>query len=361
MVSLWFSVQSAWLRQKGGDGYSVVNDSESSQEHCPMSDIPVIDVSPFVAGQVDASASAAIGLACRDNGFFYIRGHGIDHALQARLDEVSRAFFEQDLKTKRRIRMELGGRAWRGYFSVGDELTSGKPDQKEGIYFAAELAEDHPKVQTGIPLHGRNLFPNLPEFKTTVLQYMRAMTDLAQVVMRGIALSLDLEANYFHSRFTDDPTILFRIFHYPPLASAANKTFWSVGEHTDYGLLTILRQDTIGGLQVKSRDTWIDAPPIADTFVCNIGDMLDRMTGGHYRSTPHRVRNRTDRGRYSFPFFFDPNWDAEIKPIRETSAASCAQIERWDGADLLQLRGSYGEYLLNKVSKVFPELRRTQL
>src|SRR5207245_1895511 len=117
---------------------------------------------------------------------------------------------------------------------------------------------------------------------------------------------------------TSDPTILFRIFHYPATANASpggDAGSWGVREHTDYGLLTILLQDDTGGLQVRSRSGWVDVPPSTDAFVCNLGDMLERMTGGDYLSTPHRVRNMSDRGRLSFPFFFDPAWDAVVRPV----------------------------------------------
>lgn len=103
---------------------------------------------------------------------------------------------------------------------------------------------------------------------------------------------------------------------------------------------------------MRRGDTWIDAPPIAGSFVVNIGDMLERMTGGAYRSTPHRVRNTSDVGRLSFPFFFDPSWDAVV-PVPEGAAGA---VERWDGEDVLSWEGTYGEYLLGKVAKVFPEL-----
>ena len=218
-----------------------------------------------------------------------------------------------------KIRMELGRRAWRGYFPVGDELTSGKPDQKEGIYFGSELDDNHPRVHANTPLHGRNLFPSIPGFRETVLEYIETVTALGQQLMRGIALSLQLEADHFYRTWTADPIVLFRIFHYPPLPQPTTD-LWSVGEHTDYGLLTILKQDHTGGLQVKSQGNWIDAPPIDGSFVCNIGDILDRMTGGLYRSTPHRVRNRGQVGRLSYPFFFDPGWDADIKADRLSGA-----------------------------------------
>ncbi|HEX4945233.1 MAG TPA: 2-oxoglutarate and iron-dependent oxygenase domain-containing protein [Blastocatellia bacterium] len=314
------------------------------------SSIPIIDIS-----HADQTAVATqLHQACCDHGFFYLAGHGIDEALQARLEQISRRFFAQPLATKMQIAMARGGKAWRGYFPVGGELTSGQPDWKEGLYFGAELSDDHP-----LPLHGANLFPdNWPELRETVLTYLNAMTELGHRVMRGIALSLGLEDSYFAARYTGDPLILFRIFNYPAQADANG---WGVGEHTDYGLLTILKQDDCGGLQVKTRSGWIAAPPIPDTFVCNIGDMLDRLTGGLYRSTPHRVRNVSGRDRLSFPFFFDPNWHAEIEPIAHGLTIPDDRAERWDHTNVHEFRGTYGAYLLGKVSKVFPQLQREVL
>lgn len=326
--------------------------------------LPVIDVSPLVAGSEATGVAAEIRTACTDHGFFYAVGHGVATELQDRLETHSRTFFAQDRATKMRIRMALGGRAWRGYFPVGHELTSGKPDVKEGLYFGAEIGPDDPRVRAGLPLHGPNLFPaEVPELRAVVLQYMDALTGLGHALMRGVALSLGLEPGYFRSRYMADPLILFRIFHYPPVDPAAHDDRWGVGEHTDYGVLTILRQDDVGGLQVRSRGAWVDAPPLPDAFVCNIGDMLDRLTGGFYRSTPHRVRNASGRDRYSFPFFFDPGFDATVAPIDlpDATAQGVEGVNRWDGIDLRTIEGTYGEYVLRKVSKVFPELQRSVL
>lgn len=328
--------------------------------------VPVIDIGPLVTGRGDETDVArAIAAACREHGFFYVVGHGVDEGLQQRLEALSRRFFALDLETKMTIAMSRGGRAWRGYFPLGGELTAGKPDVKEGIYFGAELAPDHPMVRAGVPLHGPNLFPAaIPELREAVLAYMDAMTRLGHTVVAAIALSLGLERTYFADRYTRDPLILFRIFNYPGDPTAAEgEPRWGVGEHTDYGLLTILKQDDTGGLQVKSRGLWIAAPPVPGAFLCNIGDMLDRMTGGRYRSTPHRVQNVTRRDRLSFPFFFDPNFDVEIRPIELPVAALVAsdREERWDGASVHEFRGTYGDYVLNKVSKVFPQLRRDVL
>ena len=325
--------------------------------------VPIIDMGPLAGGAADQSRVAgAIAGACRDSGFFYVTGHAVDEALERRLEALSRRFFALDLDTKMEIRMERGGRAWRGYFPVGAELTSGKADVKEGLYFGAELPADHPLVRKGTPLHGPNLFPpQMPELRETVLQYMAAMTALGHTIMAGVAMSLGLERTYFADRYTGDPLILFRIFNYPGVPAADDaEPRWGVGEHTDYGLLTILKQDDTGGLQVKSRGQWIPAPPVPGAFLCNIGDMLDRMTGGQYRSTPHRVQNVTRRDRLSFPFFFDPNFDAEVRSIELPDAARRAadRLERWDGISVHEMSGTYGEYVLSKVSKVFPQLRR---
>jgi isopenicillin N synthase-like dioxygenase len=304
--------------------------------------------------QSDASSTARdIGAACRELGFFYAAGHGVDADALARLEGASRTFFALPEAEKMQIAMTKGGRAWRGYFPLGGELTSGKPDQKQGLYFGEELGPDDPRVAAGLPLHGRNLFPEaVPELKPAVLRFMEQATRAAHAIMEGVALSLGLEAEYFRRAYTARPTLLFRIFEYPP----GRDDGWGVGEHTDYGLLTLLAQDENGGLEVKTPNGWIEAPPIPGALVCNIGDMLDRLTGGAYRSTPHRVRNTSGKSRLSFPFFFDPAWDAEIVPLPAHAHAHDDSSERWDRANVHAWSGAYGEYLLGKVSKVFPEL-----
>ena len=321
-----------------------------------MRHLPVIDMSPLFNPQDKPGNDAVadeIRAACRSSGFFYVVGHGVSAQTLADLDAASRKFFALATAEKMRIEMIHGGIAWRGYFPVGGELTSGQPDLKEGLYFGSELGADHPRVISGIPLHGANLWPqSVPELQTLVLAYMAATQKAAQALLRGISLSLGLPISYFSDTYTSDPTVLFRIFHYPP----SKGTGWGVGEHTDYGLLTLLAQDSHGGLQVKSEGQWIEAPPIEGALVCNIGDMLDRLTGGWYRSTPHRVRNSSGEDRLSFPLFFDPDFCAEMQSLPNTTATADQENSRWDGANLQAFEGTYGDYLLSKVSRVFPDL-----
>jgi isopenicillin N synthase-like dioxygenase len=255
--------------------------------------------------------------------------------------------------------MRRAGLAWRGWFPVGGELTSGRPDRKEGIYFGAEHAADHPGVVAGRPLHGANLFPERPAaLRDLVLRYVDALTGLGQLVLEALAVGLGLPRGWFRDHLTRDPVVLFRIFHYPPAPPTADD--WGVGEHTDYGLLTLLGQDGNPGLQVRTPDgRWVDVPADPDTFVCNIGDMLERLTGGRYRSTPHRVRNTSGAERLSYPFFLDPSWDAVVDrlPIVDRPADEDATAaQRWDHASVHGFSGTYGDYLLQKVSKVFPDL-----
>jgi isopenicillin N synthase-like dioxygenase len=319
--------------------------------------LPLIDVSPLFGSDPSARTRTAeeIGTACRDLGFFYAAGHAISDATMGSLMRTSRQFFALPEPEKMKIAMARGGRAWRGFFPVGGELTSGRPDIKEGVYFGEELGPSDPRVKTGMLLHGANLFPDaVPDLKPAVMTFMSEAERSAHAIMEGIAMSLGLDAQYFRKAYTSQPTMLFRIFHYP--ASTADKG-WGVGEHTDYGLLTLLAQDEIGGLEVKTPNGWIKAPPIPGALVCNIGDMLDRLTGGAYRSTPHRVLNTSGRSRLSFPFFFDPGFDARIVPLPEHAQyVRDDSSDRWDKANVHAFSGTYGDYLLGKVSKVFPDL-----
>jgi isopenicillin N synthase-like dioxygenase len=317
----------------------------------------VLDAGPWRRG--DFTSVEALRAACEDVGFFVVEGHGVPADLDAALERDTRAFLALPLERRLELEMARGGRAWRGYFPVGAELTSGVPDVKEGLYLGAELGPEDPRVAAGWPLHGPNLFPDeaLPSLRSTVLAWQRELEQLGHVVVRALAASLGLDVAFFERSLTRTPLCLFRLFHYPA-PSPEQASAWGVGEHTDYGLLTLLKQDDCGGLEVKTRHGWLAVPPTPGAFVCNLGDMLDRLTGGRYRSTPHRVRNTAGRSRYSWPFFFDPGFDAEVRPLPGAAVRPADEdaAERWDRASVHTLAGTYGEYLTQKVSRVFPAL-----
>jgi len=324
----------------------------------PMT-LPIIDMAPLFGTDPKACASVAgaIARACEDNGFFYVVGHGVGPTTLARLEAEARAFFALATPDKEAIAMARGGGAWRGWFPFRGELTSGRPDDKEGVYFGEELGKDDPRVRAGWPLHGANLWPAAaPGLPGAVTAFMAETQAAAGALMRGVSLALGLEAEHFAKAYLARPTILFRIFRYPPTAPNA----WGVAEHSDYGLLTLLAQDDAGGLEVKARSGWRPVPPIAGALVCNIGDMLERLTGGRFVSTPHRARNVTPRDRLSFPFFYDPDFTAAMTPIPGAYPAGPTE-PRWDGENVHAFEGTYGEYLLAKVGRVFPDLKATAL
>jgi isopenicillin N synthase-like dioxygenase len=322
--------------------------------------LPLIDVSALLDRDGRDADRLAVGreidAACREIGFFLVTGHRIEAKLRDDLERLAREFFALADQDKAAIAMTRGGVAWRGWFPVGDELTSGEPDCKEGIYFGTELAPTDPRVVARTPLHGPNLFPAAPAgLGAVVLRWIDEVSALGQTVLRGVALGLGIAPDWFAAQLTADPTVLFRIFHYPP----GDTDSWGVGEHTDYGLITLLAQDRHGGLQVRSRGRWVDVPADPYVFVVNIGDMLEKMTGGRYRSNPHRVRNLSGRDRLSFPLFLDPSWEARVTPLPEAAFVGGTDLDtrsRWDGQSVHAWEGRYGDYLTAKVAKVFPQL-----
>ena len=353
-----------------------------------VASLPLIDVTPLLG---DASNSREIekcadeiNKACRESGFFRITNHGVPRELRERLDKLSREFFALNESEKQKCAMPLAGAAWRGWFGVGGELTSGVPDRKEGLYIGEQLAATDPRVVARTPLHGANLYPKQPaELGACADEWFVAMQQLGMALMRGVALGLQMPADWFAKNIAREPTCLFRIFHYPPIDTACvpqdGISEWGVAEHTDYGLLTILAQDDCGGLQVRmpgaasgdsngsagdggasgdaNSDTWLDVPAEPDIFIVNIGDMLDRLTHGRYRSTPHRVRNVSGRERMSYPFFIDPSWNATVEPLPlDGTPPSDDAARRWDNTSVQAWTGTYGDYLTAKVSKVFPAL-----
>lgn len=327
--------------------------------------LPIIDMSHILDKNTPHKAiRKIIEKSFEDIGFAYIKNHGVSHELINELFSISKKFFSKEDQEKSEIDMKKSGLSWRGYFPLGGELTSGIPDQKEGIYFGENHDSKHPGVINNWPFHGENIWPQGDEFDrfpTIVSQYLQELTELGHNLMEAFAISLDLPRNYFRERF-NSPTILFRIFNYPRHSWSETENQWGVREHTDMGFLTILKQDNSGGLQAKLKSgQWIDVPPIADTFVINIGDMLEYWTHGIYRATPHRVKNQGDGDRLSLPFFFDPSWTSTLEPIDKKHLGdrhSNSYEKRWDGLKIMELSSeqSYGDFVWGKVKQVFPNL-----
>ncbi|MGI4747591.1 MAG: isopenicillin N synthase family dioxygenase [Janthinobacterium lividum] len=271
--------------------------------------VPLIDVSALLKSTADRKSVAnQLRIACSESGFFYATNHGVPQSLMNAVFAEARSFF--DLSMDEKIVLDLAHSSVKhGYESLrAQTLEAGaSPDVKEGFYIGRETPADD-------VYRGPNQWPiRRPEFRAAMEDYYGHMLHLAEALMRGIALSLDLDENRF-ADFCRDPYARLRLLHYPPNTAPGEK---GAGAHTDFGGLTILLQDNCGGLQVQdpSTGTWIDATPVAGAFVVNLGDMISRWTNDKYRSTLHRVINSSGRERYSIPFFFHGNPEHTVECI----------------------------------------------
>ncbi len=278
--------------------------------------VPVIDISPLRGGPDKADMVAAIGQACREIGFFYAINHGVE---QAQIDAVyaqAKRFFDLPVAQKELCAIEHSS-CHRGWFRLGGEnLDPARQDQgdfKEGYKIGRDLPPSHARVQAGLPLHGPNLWPDLPGWRDVMQNYYDTMVDLGRQLIGAFALALSLPEDFF-APWLDITMTTLGPLHYPPQRGHVSAAQIGAGAHTDFGCLTLLHQDASGGLQVCRRDgLWIEAPPVPGSFVVNIGDMMERWTNGVFRSTLHRVVNVSGRERYSLPFFFDPDFYTPVE------------------------------------------------
>lgn len=291
----------------------------------PSSQLPVIDVSSLASGNAGdtAKVAAEIGAACRDIGFFYVAGHPVPQSLMREVFAVSAAFFAQDEAAKRSVLYTASGN--RGYVPMkGEALDPGRPaDLKEAFNIGLELPADDPELLAGQMFRAKNFWPEMAGFRETMLTYFDACHGLGRLLHRAFAVDLGLSPDFFEDKL-DRPMAVLRLLHYPPAPARTEAGQLGAGEHTDYGCVTLLATDGVGGLEVRTRaGKWLKAPHVPGAFVCNIGDCLMRWTNDIYVSTPHRVVSPAGRERYSIAFFLDPNPDADIACL-----PNCATSER---------------------------------
>ncbi|MBV8971230.1 MAG: isopenicillin N synthase family oxygenase [Sphingomonadaceae bacterium] len=287
--------------------------------------LPVVDIAAWRGGDPAArrAVAAKVFAACRDVGFLYIAGHGIPAATIDSAFAAARAFFALPEAEKLAVHYELGGRR-RGYLPLLAE--SSDPAAKGDLKEAFDLGYDAPGRPPWPGIEGdaiRNLWPDRPAgFRQAVAGYFAAGRALAVEVFAMLAHGLGLGDDWFAGK-VDKPVATMRLLHYPSQPVPSSTEVLGIGAHCDYECLTILAQDTIGGLQVRGFDGgWIAAPPIPGTFVVNVGEMLARWSGGRLIATEHRVVNTSGRDRLSIPLFFATNPDVMIHPIGAEGSAS---------------------------------------
>ncbi|RMD48349.1 MAG: isopenicillin N synthase family oxygenase [Alphaproteobacteria bacterium] len=278
--------------------------------------VPVVD---FAGWSGDAAArdgvARAIDHALTNIGFMYLSGHGVPERLRADAFRVAREFFARPQDEKMALHISRSGPALHGYTEFfGENADPGRTRDYKEIFDLGREAKDG-RVR---PFFGPTPWPtHPPDFREVMTAWHDAMLDLALRLMRAIARALGLPEDRFDPWLTE-PIGIQRMLHYPPQEAAEDESLIGIGAHTDYGLLTILAQDEVGGLQVMNRDgDWIEAPPIPGTFVINIGDIMQRLTNDRYLANLHRVVNISGRDRYSLPFFFDFDYETVVAPLPE--------------------------------------------
>jgi isopenicillin N synthase-like dioxygenase len=320
-----------------------------------MSDIPVIDIAALGAPESEeaASASRALCRAYEDLGFAYVTGHGVSRLLIEDAFAASAAFHAAPIEEKRALAINGFHRGYLG-FAGQTHVTSTiarntRPNLSESFLVMHEVAPDEKRF--GDPLHGPNQWPEwLPAFRPTIEAYIAALDLVARRLLHAFTIGLGLPRDFLAPQF-ERPTTFLRLLHYPPHPNDAPDGQFGAAPHTDYGCMTILAQDASGGLQLRSPDgTWLDAPPIPDAFVLNLGDLMPRWSNGRFKSTPHRViNNRSGRDRYSIPYFFDPDMDAVIDCLPGCSSAE--NPPRFE-------RMVYGDYLLERLNRNYDYRKR---
>ena len=303
-----------------------------------FTEIPVIDLSSLVAGKEDPATVAAIGQACRDVGFIYIKNHGIPLSLIEDMLVAAREFFTRPIEEKKQI--ILSDRI-RGYLPLRYSSYEGEANEAVSNQEGFWIGEDRP-INPDNRLDGPNLWPENGEaLKQSMESYYSAATDLSQVLQRAFALALGQPTDFFQGLFQRQSSLL-KINHYPPQDNPQTVSNIGVVPHSDEIGFTILWQDDSGGLEIESKSgEWVEAPPIPGTFIINLGDLMQIWSDGEFSSTPHRVINRSGADRYSIPFFANPRWNAPVKSL-------VGNIESDDNEE------SYEQYQLKNWRRIFP-------
>lgn len=295
--------------------------------------IPILDWSEF-RDDPDA-VTAALGAACRDTGFFLLKGHDVDRVLIDSVFAQADAFFALPHAQKAPLSISKNPHN-RGWAAEGtenlDDTTEGH-DRKEAFNVGFDLAPDDPRVLSGEPFRGVNVWPADPAFREAMLAYYGAVHALSVNLHHAIARDLGLDEGFFDAHFTA-PLATLRVLRYPAAPDADDGEL-GAGAHTDYGSVTLLMTDGEAGLEVQPRGgDWTPVPHVEDAFVVNIGDCLMRWSNDIYVSTPHRVQ-RPKRVRRSIAFFLDPNPDSVIEALPGTGDPKYPPIT---GADYLRSR-----------------------
>ena len=289
-------------------------------------DIPKIDISGVDHNEFPKTLLEKFYHAYNTYGFGYIINHEIEKDLIDQLFQASKTFHSLPLSEKMKVALDDNHR---GYIAINTstDVNSKLAEVKKPNQSASFMMMREDKAQiANVYLSGPNQWPEIAGFRETLEKYTSQMTKLGKKLMKLSLMSAGIKDHSILNSF-ETPTIWLRLLHYPPIPKSSPKDLYGSAPHTDFGCLTILTQDGIGGLQVQTKNgDWIDIPKVEGSFVVNVGDMLHRLTNGLLRSTPHRVINKSGQERFSCPFFFDPHVNTNIQPLQGTGKPKFSPI-----------------------------------
>lgn len=284
-----------------------------------VTEVPVVDLAQAWSGDAFArrAVAAEIAAACCDIGFFYIRNHGVARDDIARIFRTAVDFHNLPLDAKMEVSVTKNNH-FQGYLhgmTKGDDRTISE-NLQEAYQMRRPLAEDDPDLLAGKKYHGVIPWPSaMPDLQPRMMGYFEKLSTLGYALLALFEESLELPPGELKQFFAKDMNSL-RLLHYPPQAPDAPAEYLGARAHSDTNAFTILAQDENGGLEVRNRrGDWLAVPPIADTLVVNVGEVLKVWTDGIFCSAAHRVINRSGRERYSIPYFMYPSYDALITPV----------------------------------------------
>ena len=288
------------------------------------SDIPVLDLGPYLAGEPGARErlGGELRSALTEIGFYYIANHGVPQSLIDDCYEAAARFHAQPMDAKMAVRID---RHNVGYLPLrGDTLrtstvqTVTRANFNEAFFVARDLPDDHPDVVADRRFRGANRWPaGLPGFRETVVAYCDRLEQLVHRLMPLYASALELPADWFDAPFRDLQYKL-RMTHYPPQDVPADDEF-GIAPHTDTSFLTLVAPNAVPGLAIRRRGgAWMDAPAIPGAFVVNGGQLMLRWTNDRFLATPHRAINRSGGERYALAFFCDARIDWPIAAVPTT-------------------------------------------
>ncbi len=310
----------------------------------PSPALPVLDLRRLDGSAVErGSFLGELRDAAHEVGFFYLAGHGIAASVLDEVGSVTRKFFALPEEEKRAVET-VHSPHFRGYTRPGGEFTRGERDWREQFDVNSEReAIWRPGLPAWTRLQGPNQWPPaLPELRPVLLAWQARVTTVAATLLRAFAEALGQEPNVFDPVFETAPNQHIKIIRYPGRDRAASAQ--GVGAHKDSGILTLLLQDKEAGLEVEAADgTWVAARPRPETFVVNIGEMLELASDGYLRATVHRVvAPPAGAERLSVAFFLGARHDCTMPllTLPETLVGAARGPERDPENPLFQHAGT---------------------